>query len=202
MRHYYLRKYPLVKALFFILAVMVALKCFDEEPKVQNIILSIAVWCIISYAIFKLCAAEKRYYERKKIFTSDIYRIDALDGFAFERYLGVHFQKLGYKVLVTPEQGDFGVDLILIKGADRIAVQAKRYKRQVSYQAVQEVVAGKAVYNCNKAMVVTNSTFTKAGKELAKRNGVELWDRTTLVHKFQLINAPSTQEYHATYKCT
>lgn len=40
--------------------------------------------------------------------------------------------------------------------------------------AVQEAVAGKAVYGCNAAMVVTNNTFTRAAEELAKQNEVVL----------------------------
>ena len=53
-------------------------------------------------------------------------------------------------------------------------MQCKYYSAPVGLGAVQEAVAGKAMYGCNAAMVVTNSTFTKAAEELAVQNGVVL----------------------------
>ncbi|RUP01826.1 MAG: restriction endonuclease [Mycobacterium sp.] len=53
-----------------------------------------------------------------------------------------------------------------------IAVQAKFYGGVVGPSAVQEVVAGRAVYDYSEAWVVTNSTFTPAAVTLAKANGV------------------------------
>jgi len=133
--------------------------------------------------------------ENKYFLKADIRTIDKLDGIAFERYLAAHFRSKGYKVTVTPPEKDFGVDLILEKDHEKIAVQAKRYKRDVSYTAIQEVVAGKSMYDCNKAMVITNSYFTKAGKELAKKNDVELWDRNMLIKTFSIENAPQPKDY-------
>jgi hypothetical protein len=44
----------------------------------------------------------------------------------------------------------------------------------VSLDAVQEAMAGMAVYGCDRAMVVTNSDYTKAAKTLANANKVIL----------------------------
>lgn len=200
MLKYGIKRSPLFYKLAIIVFIIMSLKCFDENRVIQMAIILCVIVGLIVYAFIRFSYAEKIYSENKRAFSSDIYRIDALDGIAFERYLGAHFQKLGYKVIITPPSGDYGVDLILIKDNDRIAVQAKRYKRQVSYQAIQEVVAGKAMYKCNKAMVVTNSTFTNAGKILAKKNNVVLWDRNTLIQKFQLPNAPKPHEYRPQYR--
>lgn len=137
----------------------------------------------------------KWYIQKRRYYHADIYTIDHLSGFDFERYLAAHFYKLGYKVMVTPEKADYGVDIVLIKGTDRIAIQAKRYQHDVSYKAIQEVVAGKAVYACNKAMVITNSYFTDAGKALAKKNNVELWDRDKLISIFNIATVPDFRRY-------
>jgi HJR/Mrr/RecB family endonuclease len=51
----------------------------------------------------------------------------------------------------------------------------------VGIKAIQEAVASKGYYNCDKAMVVTNSYSTNQAKTLASRNKVELWDRKLLV---------------------
>jgi restriction system protein len=47
-------------------------------------------------------------------------------------------------------------------------------------KAIQEVHAAKAHYRCKRTAVVTNSTFTRNARKLAKSLGVELWDRDTV----------------------
>ncbi len=48
-----------------------------------------------------------------------------------------------------------------------------------------EAIAGKNYYQANNCMVITNSTFTKAAKELAASNNVKLWDRKILIEKIK-----------------
>jgi restriction system protein len=62
----------------------------------------------------------------------------------------------------------------------RIAVQAKRSARLVGVRAVQEVVAARAFYGCERAMVVTNSYFTDEALVLARTNGVWMRNRDNL----------------------
>ena len=50
------------------------------------------------------------------------------------------------------------------------------YKRQVGNSAVQEVVAAKAHYHANKAVVITNSKLTDKAKELALENDIFLYE--------------------------
>jgi len=47
-------------------------------------------------------------------------------------------------------------------------------------KAIEEAVAAKGHYSCQKAMVVTNSYFTEQAKRLAASNDVALWDRREL----------------------
>ena len=57
------------------------------------------------------------------------------------------------------------------------------YRRNViivGIKAVQEVASGKSYYDCDDAIVVTNSHFSKAAKELAEKCGVGLIDREYL----------------------
>nr|WP_246386338.1 restriction endonuclease [Armatimonas rosea] len=113
-----------------------------------------------------------------------------MDGKTFEECLGAIFSRQGYAVEVTPYRGDWGADLVLVKGRVRTVVQAKRYKKSVGVRAVQEAVAAKAKYRCSEAMVVTNSTFTKQAVELARANKVTLVDREQLVS--QLLRQKGT----------
>lgn len=81
----------------------------------------------------------------------------------------------------TPYQGDYGADLVVRKDGFHSVVQAKRYNRSVGVKAIQEAVAAKEYYQCNQAMVVTNSYYSQQAKKLASANNVELWDRDKLV---------------------
>lgn len=98
-----------------------------------------------------------------------------MTGHDYEHLVATYLRNKGYTgVKVTKGSGDYGVDVIAHKGKKRYAVQCKYYTSPVSLGAVQEAVAGKAMYGCNAAMVVTNNTFTKAAKELAEQNDVLL----------------------------
>ena len=119
--------------------------------------------------------------KKKRLVASGIAEIDRMDGLEFEQYLEVLFGKLGYRVRRTQYVGDYGADLIIEGSGVKTVIQAKRYAKAVGIQAVQEAVAAKGMYGCTEAMVVTNSTFTRAAVELARANHLVLWDRNRLV---------------------
>ena len=196
-RYWYLKKYAkYIKPIIATMTVQIIMKNTVFDGKYVHM-LFIAVYAVsgILLAWNMLLDLLEHFLAKDFFLHADITNIDRMDGISFERYLGAHFKKRGYKVFITPPEKDFGVDLVLKKDNDTIAVQAKRYKRSVSYQAIQEIVAGKAVYDCNKAMVITNSYFTPAGRKLAEKNNVELWDRRKLMEVFQIADAPDAYLY-------
>ena len=73
--------------------------------------------------------------------------------------------------------GDFGVDVIAERDGVVYAIQCKRYHGPVGIDAVQQVYAGRDFYECNVAVVLTNSYFSRAAQRLADKIGVVLWDR-------------------------
>lgn len=88
----------------------------------------------------------------------------------------------GWSARATRSAGDQGADVIA-QGPDgiKLAVQVKHYRQAVGNKAVQEIVASKAVYGCTHAVVVTSGPgYTRAAQELARANGVPLWDATIL----------------------
>jgi restriction system protein len=109
-----------------------------------------------------------------------IYRVDAMDGFEFEDFLGLLFMTLGYDIETTKRTGDQGADLFAQRFGRRIVIQAKNYIDRVGNSAVQQVLAAKAFFACDDAMVVTNSYFTASALELAAAAGVRLVDRHAL----------------------
>ena len=92
---------------------------------------------------------------------------------------------MGYTTRQTKISGDQGVDIIATQGSRIVAIQTKCQKAKVSNAAVQEVVAGKVMYNATECMVVTNSFFTQSAIDLAQENKVELWDRYELIKRIE-----------------
>lgn len=101
-----------------------------------------------------------------------------MTGIEYESHVADYLKSKGYwGVKVTQASGDYGIDVTAHKNGKKYAVQCKYYSRPVGIAAVQEAVAGMAYYNCDRAMVVTNSTYTSAAKELAKYNNVILLEQ-------------------------
>ena len=118
--------------------------------------------------------------------TASVYSIagvDIMDGLEFEEFIAFLFSKMGYSTKRTKSSGDQGIDVIAQKNNTIIGIQTKCYGGSVGNTAVQEAVAGKNYYGCNKIIVVTNNYFTYAAIELAKVNNVVLWDREILKDK-------------------
>ena len=104
-----------------------------------------------------------------------------MTGLEFERHCAKLLRKSGYtNVKVTKASGDQGVDIIASLGGYKYAIQCKKYKNPVGNKAIQEVYAGMQYHNCDFAMVMTNSTFTKSAKALAESTGVELWENVSI----------------------
>lgn len=110
-----------------------------------------------------------------------IREVDAMTGGQFEQRLAVLFEAMGYAVRHTGQRGDFGADLVLERGEERIVAQAKRYHGAVGIEAVQQVVGAARYYGATGATVVTNSTCTPAARALASASGVDLVERDALV---------------------
>lgn len=110
--------------------------------------------------------------------------VDAMEGHDFEQFCAELLERCGYKnVHVTKGSGDQGVDIIAIKNGVRYAFQCKRYSSRLGNKPVQEVHTGKQFYSCAKGVVITNNYFTRGAEDAARRVGVELWDRDTLIRK-------------------
>lgn len=124
----------------------------------------------------------KQRMKQKALRALQIAHIDIMTGEEFEKYVAELLRFQGYRTHMTPRSGDYGVDIVASKDGVKTAVQIKRYSKKLDQKPIREAVTGMAVrqYGCTKAMVVTNSTFTKAAEFLAKESGCELVDREKL----------------------
>ncbi len=98
----------------------------------------------------------------------------AMSGTQFEDYVAGVARSCGVPVIMTPVTGDWGVDLIVGRRPNRLAIQCKRYSRPIGPAAIQEVVAGAPMQDCATTMVVSNQPFTPAARRLAELHGCEL----------------------------
>lgn len=113
--------------------------------------------------------------------TYSITKLDAMEGHEFEYACADILRANGFKnVEVTRGSGDFGVDVLAEKKGIKYAIQCKCYSHKLDNKPIQEVIGGLVCYGCTKGAVMTNQYFTEPAKELARINGVELWDRDAL----------------------
>lgn len=106
--------------------------------------------------------------------------INSMDGLEFERYLADLLRKRGYSDVRLTERFDYGIDIIAKKDGMTWGIQAKRYNSPVKADAVRQVYTALNRYNCDRAMVITNSTYTNPAKALAQDNHIVLIDRQIL----------------------
>ena len=111
-----------------------------------------------------------------------------MNGHKFEYKCARMLRRKGFHhVEVTKKSGDQGVDIIAYKHFSKYAVQCKYYSYPVGNKAVQEVYAGGKYYDCDRCIVMTNGTFTKAAISAANKLDVKLWDNCSMLKSTSLI---------------
>jgi len=114
-----------------------------------------------------------------------------MTGVEFESHCAKLLRKKGYKKIeLTKASGDQGIDIIAEKHRKRYGIQCKYYDYPVGNRAVQEAYTGSRFYECDGgAIVMTNSTFTRAAKEAAERTDVTLWSNVPVPKKHHFIRS-------------
>lgn len=147
---------------------------------------------IVVIVVLTISIALRIAYVQEKLKKANINEIDKMSGTMFERYLEQFFKRQGWQVKRTGGKGDYGADLILSSATKKVVIQAKRWKKNVGYEAIQQAYTSKDVYSCAEAWVITNSGFTAQARDGANRLGVKLWDREVLIEKMSKANAAQT----------
>lgn len=113
--------------------------------------------------------------------SASLKEIDLMDGIEFEHYVARLLEKHGFEQVSLTERYDMGVDIVAEKDGERWGVQVKRYNGLVKAAAIRQVVTALNIYGCQRAMVVTNSTYSNVADRLATSNGCVLIDRNELI---------------------
>lgn len=143
----------------------------------NNALFVIPLIIVVSVASFQFWQFRNVWFRKRWAGGIEMQTLDALNGYAFEEACAEIFRRDGYRVEVTQRSRDQGADLILTGKGERIVVQAKRQVSNVGNWAVQEALGAKGFHAASRAMVVTNSFYTKQAHELAVANAVDLMDR-------------------------
>lgn len=147
----------------------------DEDFSLKNDVLCLS--CTVN-----ALNVELQFYTSKTRLQQVQLNFDSMEGHEFEFFCASLLKKNGYEQInVTRGSGDQGIDIICYRDGIKYGIQCKCYSADIGNKAVQEVFAGKAFYECHIGVVLTNQYFTKAAIELAKKNGIILWDRKKLI---------------------
>lgn len=99
-----------------------------------------------------------------------------MNGLQYENFCVKYLKLHGYHhIQKTKASHDQGIDIIATRHHIRYGIQCKYYATPISNKAIQEVYAGLAYYHLERAIVMTNSTFTTSAQTLAQQTGVLLW---------------------------
>jgi YVTN family beta-propeller protein len=112
----------------------------------------------------------------------------------FEELIGAAYQRHGYHVIDTGKGADGGVDLILVRGGERIFVQCKNWTAwRVGVRQVRELKGVVATEGATGGIVVTSGRFTKEAAVFARQAGVALLDGPQVV---QLVGPVAMGQPH------
>lgn len=95
----------------------------------------------------------------------------------YEQYIASIFQERGYETIVTPQSGDWGIDVIATKGNEKIAIQAKMYghtSRKVNRATIMQLHGAMAFEKCTKAVLATDGEILEDALAVAKALNIEI----------------------------
>lgn len=95
----------------------------------------------------------------------------------YEEYIGSLFADNGYNVTVSPLSNDWGIDVIAIKGDEKIGIQAKMYgesSRIVNRRIIMELYGAAAYQDCTKAVLATDGEIYPDAIEVAQKLGIDI----------------------------
>lgn len=111
-------------------------------------------------------AVERARYEREQAeIMKHRHYWERMNGYEFEKAVAELYELLGYKAKLTPKSGDGGVDVILTKDNQRIAVQCKHHQKPVAPNDYRALVGCVAAKNFDSGIFVSLRGFTSGVTE-------------------------------------
>ena len=158
----------------FITIVLIGAAAWTHRAELERI--AYFAWMIIVCILILRLTWKFLAYRRRAKYKN----IDTMGNLEFEHYVAMLLKNNGYHNVSLTEKYDLGVDVIAEKDGVRWGVQVKHYSGLVKASAVRQVVTGLRLYDCDRAMVVTNSVYSATARRLAAGNDCKLIDRKGL----------------------
>jgi hypothetical protein len=94
----------------------------------------------------------------------------------YETQVAKIFEEDDFIVKVTGRTGDLGVDIIAIRGTERLAIQAKMYGagRRVNAEMVLQLEGARRYFDCTGAVIATDGALTPSAQQVAEKLNVEV----------------------------
>ena len=165
--------------LLILIALVAHVYGFTPEMAAKVLTYSASV-VAVGVLIVAVIAILKRARRRHILRNAGMAQVDSMSGLEFECYVAELLKAHGFTSVKLTERYDWGVDIIAHKDGIRWGVQTKRSSGLVRVAAVRQVVGALNMYQCERAMVITNGLFSRPAIEIAKSNRCTLIDRTHL----------------------
>ncbi|MDE6265198.1 MAG: restriction endonuclease [Paramuribaculum sp.] len=117
----------------------------------------------------------------------------------YEDYVGTLYAEQGYDVTVSPLSNDWGIDVIAIKGDEKIGVQAKMYgdsKRSVNRHVIMELYGAAAYQDCTKAVLATDGAVRYDARKVAEKLGIDILYTSARLERPEVIEEVTSEASH------
>jgi HJR/Mrr/RecB family endonuclease len=168
----------------FVLVILVAAAAYVHPAKSlikEHSVLEIIRIALLLLGLVILARIFRKLTKRNTTRHLSYSPVDSMSGIEFERYVADLLRHQGYSQVQLTERYDLGIDIIAKKEGLVWGIQVKRYNTPVKLAAVRQAVAALQYYSCDRAMVITNSSFSAAAKDLAASNSCVLVDGQRLM---------------------
>ena len=123
----------------------------------------------------------KEQENRKKMMDQKVEQLYQLAPREFEEWTESLFKSLGFQnVVLTPQSGDKGLDLIAEKDGNKIAVQCKKFKGVVGSPVIQAFAGVLQTAEIDKGYFITTGSYSVDAEKMAQDLPIELYDKNTL----------------------
>ena len=158
------------------IAVMLHYQGWSSTSIFNAILVGAIVFTVVAIfyrPIIGLSGIFRRLMRRRKIKRISRSRmpVESMSWDEFEYFVADWLKNRGYTDVQLTEHYDLGVDIVARKDGVTWGIQVKHYSGLVGINAVRQVVVALKMYGCDRAMVVTNSTFSRPAIELARSQG-------------------------------
>ena len=121
------------------------------------------------------------YTSKPSIRTDLASNVCSMTAVAFKEFAVSLFREMGYTVEITPGTTDNGIDLLLRKNNQLIAVQCRRCSNAVGEPVVRDFSSALMSSGAQSGYILTTSTFTSHAYSFAEGKPIQLVDLEALV---------------------